>query len=122
MWHYNPELLVFPGHMSTLENATKTTVEQISNEINAIDNRIKKIKKKIELPKTEPDIKYRMDELITTAERNILMLRRALKEPETIFSWPTSLLWWRRHFCEKFVQAVKDNFKHRIQEEQAGVR
>lgn len=45
----------------------RTTVEQISNEINAIDNRIKKIKKQIELPKTEQDIKYQMEEFITVS-------------------------------------------------------
>ncbi|XP_062563201.1 FH2 domain-containing protein 1 isoform X3 [Armigeres subalbatus] len=131
----NPELLVFPGQMSTLENATKTTVEQISNEINAIDNRIKKIKKQIELPKTEPDIKYQMDEFITTAERDILMLQRALKELETMrlqladffcedlatFKMEECFRTFH-NFCEKFGQAVKDNDKRRIQEEQALVR
>ncbi|XP_021704346.1 serine/arginine repetitive matrix protein 2 isoform X3 [Aedes aegypti] len=131
----NPDLLVFPGQMSTLENATKTTVEQISNEINAIDNRIKKIKKQIELPKTEQDIKYQMEEFITTAERDIMMLQRALKELEAMrlqladffcedlgtFKMEECFKTFH-NFCEKFGQAVKDNDKRRVQEEQALVR
>uniref|UniRef100_A0A8W7P0I2 FH2 domain-containing protein n=1 Tax=Anopheles coluzzii TaxID=1518534 RepID=A0A8W7P0I2_ANOCL len=61
----NSALLEFPGQLTMLENATKTTVEQISNEVNAIDNRIKKIKKQIELPKTEEDIKFQMEEFLS---------------------------------------------------------
>ncbi|XP_065092216.1 uncharacterized protein form3 isoform X2 [Ochlerotatus camptorhynchus] len=131
----NPELLVFPGQMLTLENATKTTVEQISNETNAIDNRIKKIKRQIELPKTEQDIKYQMEEFITLAERDIIMLQRGLKELEAmrlqladyfcedIGTFKMEECFKTFHnFCEKFNQAVKDNEKRRVQEEQALVR
>lgn len=39
---------------------SRTTVEQLHNEINALDVRIKKIKKQIELPSTEPEIKAQM--------------------------------------------------------------
>jgi hypothetical protein len=35
-------------------------VEQVNNEINALDLRIKKIKKQIESPATEDDIKAQM--------------------------------------------------------------
>ncbi|XP_058825846.1 inverted formin-2 isoform X1 [Topomyia yanbarensis] len=131
----NIELLEFPGQMSTLENATKTTVEQISNEINAIDNRIKKIKRQIELPKTEEEIKYQMGEFITAAERDIQMMQRALKELEAmrllladffcedVASFKMEECFKIFHnFCEKFQQAVKDNEKRRIQEEQASLR
>lgn len=48
---------------------SRTTVEQISNEVNAIDNRIKKIKKQIELPKTEEDIKFQMEEFLSVSAR-----------------------------------------------------
>lgn len=48
---------------------SRTTVEQISNEVNAIDNRIKKIKKQIELPKTEEDIKFQMEEFLSVRAR-----------------------------------------------------
>lgn len=38
----------------------RTTVEQLHNEINALDVRIKKIKKQIDVPTTEPEIKAQM--------------------------------------------------------------
>ncbi|XP_038122305.1 FH2 domain-containing protein 1 isoform X1 [Culex quinquefasciatus] len=131
----NCELLEFPGQMSTLENAAKTTVEQISNEINAIDTRIKKIKRQIELPKTEEDIKYQMVDFINASERDIVMLQRGLKELEAmrlqladffcedVGSFKMEECFKIFHnFCEKFQQAVKDNEKRRVQEEQALVR
>ncbi|XP_055549452.1 inverted formin-2 isoform X2 [Wyeomyia smithii] len=131
----NIALLEFPGQMSTLENATKTTVEQISNEINAIDSRIKKIKRQIELPKTEEDIKYQMGEFITAAERDIVMLQRALKELEAMrvqladffcedvgtFKMEECFKIFH-NFCDRFQHAVKDNEKRRVQEEQAILR
>ncbi|XP_055601838.1 FH2 domain-containing protein 1 isoform X2 [Uranotaenia lowii] len=131
----NIDLLEFPSQMTTLENATKTTVEQINNEINAIDLRIKKIKRQIELPKTEEDIKYQMVEFITGAERDIAMLQRALKELEAmrlqladffcedIATFKMEECFRIFHnFCERFQQAVKDNEKRRVQEEQALIR
>lgn len=42
----------------------RTTVEQLQNEINTLDNRIKKIKKIIELPSTEEEIKTQMSEFL----------------------------------------------------------
>ncbi|XP_055634906.1 inverted formin-2 isoform X2 [Toxorhynchites rutilus septentrionalis] len=131
----NIELLEFPSQMTTLENATKTTVEQISNEINAIDSRIKKIKRQIELPKTEEDIKYQMVDFITAAERDVQMLQRAMKELEgmrllladffceDVATFKMEECFKTFHnFCEKFQQAVKDNTKRRMQEEQAQLR
>lgn len=38
----------------------RTTADQINNEINALDTKIQKIKKQIELPTTEPDIQEQM--------------------------------------------------------------
>lgn len=38
----------------------RTTVEQLQNEINTLDTRIKKIRKQIELPSTEKEIKAQM--------------------------------------------------------------
>lgn len=60
----NRNLLTFPDNLSTLEDASKTTVEQIQNEINALDARIKKIKKVIELPTTETEIKQQMADFL----------------------------------------------------------
>ncbi|XP_053692814.1 FH2 domain-containing protein 1 isoform X2 [Sabethes cyaneus] len=131
----NVALLEFPSQMSTLENATKTTVEQISNEINAIDSRIKKIKRQIELPKTEEDIKYQMGEFIIGAERDVVMLQRALKELEAMriqladfFCEDVATFKMEEcfkifhNFSDRFQHAVKDNEKRKLQEEQAILR
>lgn len=47
----------------------RTTVEQLHNEINALDVRIKKIKKQIDLPSTETEIKVQMTNFL---EVNVL--------------------------------------------------
>ncbi|XP_035899850.1 uncharacterized protein LOC118506596 isoform X1 [Anopheles stephensi] len=131
----NASLLEFPGQLTMLENATKTTVEQISNEVNAIDNRIKKIKKQIELPKTEEDIKFQMEEFLSAAEQDVIMLQRALKQLEAMrlqlaeffcedmgtFKMEECFKIFHT-FSEKFQHAVKDNEKRRVQEEQAMIR
>uniref|UniRef100_A0A182PC42 FH2 domain-containing protein n=1 Tax=Anopheles epiroticus TaxID=199890 RepID=A0A182PC42_9DIPT len=131
----NAALLEFPGQLTMLENATKTTVEQISNEVNAIDNRIKKIKKQIELPKTEEDIKFQMEEFLSAAEQDVIMLQRALKQLEAMrlqlaeffcedmatFKMEECFKIFH-NFSEKFQHAVKDNEKRRVQEEQAMLR
>uniref|UniRef100_A0AAG5CZ76 FH2 domain-containing protein n=1 Tax=Anopheles atroparvus TaxID=41427 RepID=A0AAG5CZ76_ANOAO len=131
----NTALLEFPGQLTMLENATKTTVEQISNEMNAIDNRIKKIKKQIELPKTDEDIKFQMEEFLSAAEQDVVMLQRALKQLEAMriqlaeffcedvgtFKMEECFKIFH-NFSEKFQHAVKDNEKRRVQEEQALIR
>lgn len=48
----------------SVQSRRRTTVEQINNELNAIDQRIKKIKKQIEMPKTDEDIKFQMEEFL----------------------------------------------------------
>jgi len=80
----NKDLLIFADDMSSLENASKygpilrlffislsyqyliyrTTIEQINNEIITLDKRLKTIKKQIELPSTEDDIRSQMEDFI----------------------------------------------------------
>lgn len=54
----------FADDLRILEDASKTTVEQINNEINTLDTRISKIKKQIEMPSTDIDIRGQMDEFL----------------------------------------------------------
>lgn len=42
----------------------RTTIEQLNNEINALDKRISTLKRQIELPSTEDDIKLQMAEFM----------------------------------------------------------
>lgn len=49
----------------------RTTVDQINNEIMALDTRIKNIKKQIELPSTEQDVKSQMSEFLQVNQKLI---------------------------------------------------
>lgn len=60
----NVKLLTFPENLRAIEDAAKSTVEQLQNEINALEVRIKKIKKIIELPTTETEIKQQMADFL----------------------------------------------------------
>ncbi|XP_063233866.1 uncharacterized protein LOC134537410 [Bacillus rossius redtenbacheri] len=129
------DLLQFPDEMPALEEATKTTVEQLQNEINTLDSRIKKIKKQIELPSTEKDIKAQMEEFLQMAEQEVAALQRDMQELEAVrrlladffcedaaaFKLEECLRVFHG-LCVKFRQAVAENERRRAQEEQAGAR
>lgn len=113
----------------------RTTVEQVNNEINALDARIVKIKRQIELPSTEQDVRDQMTVFIQAAERDVGLLQRGMKEVETIrlsladffCEDPGSFKLEEcfkvfHNFCEKFKQAVAENERRRLQEEQAMAR
>lgn len=82
-------------------NLHRTTIEQLNNEITALDKRIVTIKKQIELPTTEEDIKLQMAEFLKVsrshshcltndfmidyrqaAESEVSLLQRGMKELE----------------------------------------
>lgn len=114
---------------------SRTTSEQITNEINALDARITKIKRQIDLPTTEPDLKYQMSDFLQAAENKVQMLQRGMKEVESLrlqlseffcedpktFKLEECFKIFQT-FCEKFKQAVNENERRRLQEEQATIR
>lgn len=54
----------------------RTTVEQLQNEINALDSRFKIVRKQIELPNTEQDIKNQMIEFLkVNTMTNIVVIK-----------------------------------------------
>jgi len=116
------ELLRFPDEMTTLEDATKTTVEQLQNEINALDSRIKKVRKEIDRPSTEKEIKMQMAEFLQMAEQEVSGLQRDMEELETMrktlsefFCEDSTAFKLEECFrvfhglCVKFRQAVAEN-------------
>ncbi|KAE8744643.1 hypothetical protein FOCC_FOCC008772, partial [Frankliniella occidentalis] len=129
------DLLRFSDDLTALEDATKTTVEQIQNEINTLDLRIKKIKKQVDLPTTDNDIKQQMAEFLRMAEHEVVGLHKDMEELEnlrcslaeffcedsTSFKLEECLRIFQG-FCVKFRQAVVENERRRIQEEQANAR
>ena len=53
----NPELLSLPDELSVLEDASKTSLEQLRAEVTQLDNQIKKIQNQMEAPNTQADVK-----------------------------------------------------------------
>uniref|UniRef100_A0A336JWL9 CSON001319 protein n=1 Tax=Culicoides sonorensis TaxID=179676 RepID=A0A336JWL9_CULSO len=130
----NAALLTFPEEISALENASKTTLEQLNNEINTFDNRITKIKRQID-QLIEKDIKLQMADFLQAAVNDISMLQDGMSELEILRSQlaeffcedPNTFKMEEcfkifYHFCEKFRQAVKENEKRKVLEEQAILR
>jgi inverted formin-2 len=48
----------------------RISVEQLNNEINTLDKRMKKIKKQVELPSTDDDIKTQMNKFLEVKDKN----------------------------------------------------
>ncbi|KAH8366251.1 hypothetical protein KR093_010981 [Drosophila rubida] len=120
----NPELLQFTTQLNTLENASKTTMEQINNEIGTLDNRIRKISKLIEQPATDADIKQQMLDFLQAAESELSLLQRGMKQVDALrlklaeffcedagtFKLEECFKIFQS-FCDKFRQSIKENEK-----------
>ncbi|KAH8302414.1 hypothetical protein KR044_006296 [Drosophila immigrans] len=131
----NPELLQFTAQLNTLENASKTTMEQINNEIGTLDNRIRKISKQIEQPATDADIKRQMLDFLLAAESELSVLQAGMKQVDTLrlklaeffcedagtFKMEECFKIFQS-FCDKFRQSIKENEKRVQQEQQATLR
>ncbi|XP_014467206.1 PREDICTED: uncharacterized protein LOC106740555 [Dinoponera quadriceps] len=129
------DLLSFAKNMTALEAATKTTIEQLTNEFNSLDTKIKKIKSQIQLSSTESDIQEQMAQFLQMAEQEMAQLKRDMEELEGVrrslaefFCEDTNTFKIEEcfkvfhQFCQKFNQAVAENERRRIQEEQVLVR
>lgn len=72
-------LLKMPEEMlSVLDEATKTTVDQLRNEVNALDLRIKNVGAQVEAPATPQDIKSQMAEFLQAAKTEVAALQEDL--------------------------------------------
>ncbi|XP_073969429.1 FH2 domain-containing protein formin 3 isoform X2 [Rhodnius prolixus] len=129
------ELLKFPEDMAILEEATKTTIEQLQNEINTLDTRIKKIHKQIDMPSTESEIKDQMADFLKIADNEVSALQKDMEELESVRKTLAEFFCEDMNtfkleecfkvfhgFCVKFKQAIAENERRRIQEEQAAAR
>ncbi|XP_055915666.1 formin-J [Eupeodes corollae] len=131
----NPKLLSFPDTLTKLENTVHTTLEQITSEIKTLDTRVQKIKRQIELPTTNVDIKEQMTEFLEAAENDVSKLQSGMKQVEAVrlklaeyfCEDPTSFKLEEcykifQNLAESFKHAVQENAKRRRQEEQATLR
>ncbi|XP_059620423.1 inverted formin-2 [Phlebotomus argentipes] len=131
----NPKLLDFPSELTTLENAAKTSVEQLNNELYTLCQRIEKIKKSVDAPNTDKDIKKQMVDFLKTSEHEVHILERYMLDLEKMrikladffveevksFKLEECFKIFQ-NFREKFRLAVVDNERRRIQEQQANFR
>lgn len=110
-------------------------MDQLNNELNTLDNRIKKIKKNIDSPHTDADIKVQMMEFLQISEREVVILQNYMKEldslkvkladffVEDVNSFKLEECYKIfQNFRERFKQAVVENERRRIQDEQATIR
>ncbi|XP_030570905.1 formin-J [Drosophila novamexicana] len=125
----NPELLQFTAQLNTLENASKTTSEQIKSEIGTLETRIRKITRQIELPATDADIKEQMSEFLLAADSEMAVLQAGMKQVDALrlklaefFCEDAATFKLEecfkifQSFCDKFRQAIKEN-ERRVQQE-----
>lgn len=131
----NKSLLSFTDNVNILEDAAKNTVDQLHNEINTLEARIRKIKKQIELPNTEWDIKQQMHDFLQMAEHEVTNLLQVMGQLENVrknladffcedvncFKLEECFRIFHLFYC-KFKQALLENERRRVQEEQAQAR
>lgn len=115
--------------------AHRTTIEQLTNEFNALDTRIKKIRSQIEQGSTEVEIQEQMAQFLQMAEQEMSQLQRDMEELDGVkrslaefFCEDASTFKIEEcykifhQFCQKFNQAIAENERRRIQEEQVQAR
>lgn len=131
----NKDLIHFADDTRVLEEAAKASVEQLHNEIKTLEHRIAVLKKDIQLPTTQHDIKEQMGEFLQVAEQEVSALNKDMEEVESMRKQlaeffcedPVSfkleecfkMFVW---FCSKFRAAVGDNARRRAHDEQAAAR
>lgn len=110
-------------------------MEQLNNEITALETRMKKISRQVDLPNTDNDIKIQMIDFLEAADCHIVRLQDGIQEIEALRLQLADFFCEERatfkleecfkifhNFSEKFKQAVQENERRRIQEEQAQQR
>ncbi|XP_045619895.1 uncharacterized protein [Procambarus clarkii] len=131
----DPELLKFPDEMPCLEEATKTTMDQLMSEMKQLDARISKLSTQLHSPSTPRDITLQMGDFLQVASNDLNSLKAGIEDVENVkikvaeyfcedpntFKIEESfkILF---NFCSRFKQAIAENERRRQQEEQAEIR
>lgn len=125
----NQELLTLPDDLSVLDEASKTSVEQLSVEVTQLDNQIKKIQNQMNAPNTQADVKNQMSEFLSEASTEVTamkermdLLKKTQAELADFFCEDPNAFKMEEcykslaSFCSKFKAAVGENVKRREQE------
>ena len=67
----NPELLSLPEELAVLDDASKTSLEQLRSEVTQLDNQIKKIQNQMEAPNTQADVKVSNSQCCQLSQQKI---------------------------------------------------
>ena len=67
----HPEILTLPDDLAVLEDASKTSLDQLSIEVTQLDNQIKKIQNQMEAPNTQADVRNQMSEFLKYASGQV---------------------------------------------------
>ena len=125
----NPDLLTLPDDLSILEEASKTSVEQLRIEVTQLDNQIKKIQNQMNAPNTQSDVKNQTSEFLQYASKEVTVMKERMDMlaktridlSEFFCEDPNACKLEECYkslasFCAKFKQAVTENVKRREQE------
>ncbi|XP_046808498.1 formin-J-like [Lucilia cuprina] len=122
--NYNAELLDFTSELSFLQNVYKMNIDEIENDFKNLENALDIIRKQIELPTTQEDIKQQMWEFLNNAADKIETLKKLLDQMNTLritmaeyFCEDVATFKMEEcfdifyKFCEQFKQCLKENQK-----------
>ena len=131
----NPELLTLPEDLSIIEEACKTSMDQLRIEVTQLDNQIKKIQNQMNNKNTQADVKNQMSEFLTYASKEVTIMKESMDKlsqtrldlAEFFCEDPNAFKLEECYkslasFCAKFKQAVTENVKRKEQEALAEFR
>ncbi|XP_034102764.1 formin-J [Drosophila albomicans] len=116
--------------LNTLENVSKTTVDQINNEIKALKTRRTEISEQVEQPEMDADIKQQMLDFLLAAKSELLVLSEGMEQVDKMREKLANFFCEDpgtfkleecfkifQNFCSKFRLSIKEN-EERVQKEQ----
>ncbi|XP_037813759.1 formin-J-like [Lucilia sericata] len=122
--NYNAELLDFTNELSFLQNVYKVNIDEIEKDFKNLENALDIIRRQIELPTTQEDIKQQMSEFLHNAADKIETLKKLLEEMNALritmaeyFCEDVATFKMEEcfdifyKFCEQFKQSLKENQK-----------
>ncbi|XP_040568629.1 uncharacterized protein form3 isoform X3 [Lepeophtheirus salmonis] len=117
----HPELLYLPNELSILEEASKSSIEEINADINKLHNQIKKIQNQMKSPNTKDDIKEQMKEFLPFASKELEYFQEQLnmlvgyqREVADFFCEDSNV--FRINECFKLLSAFFNQFKKAVNE------
>ena len=100
----NPELLTLPEDLAILDEASRTSIEQLKADIGKLNGEINKIQNQMKNPNTKADVKGQMREFLPKASSDVERLQEALASLEEMQKEVAE------YFCEDVATFKMDEF------------